>query len=796
VSVFVQPRRRPGRGVAHGCGVLLLLLAFGAVARAASCADGVDPLRFGDTVTTLPPATVGKAYDYTLGADGGVPPYIFEAESLPPGLALSAAGTLKGEPGTLPAIAVFTAAVRDHRGCVAQQKFRLVVRAAHRSGYVPRPKPSAPEAPVPKPQPKPKPKPKPKPVEPAPLTVVPLADTLAKPPSNQPSMNTYMLTSAVFKDKDVVAQLKQMSANIAPASSTAPALDPDSASSSALPGDDVSQGGDATLDVDTQAQFKRLLQPLIGVEYPGRDLFEAALDTRLCRFSTMLVRAVARREGKPAPAMSAQDCPPDWSKLDQDDNYRPADPVPWKDVPLSLMSPALRATLIEKARQKHELLDPVAPSWNGAGCGCVRHLSGKVYGFYPFWRTQDKPQALDFSLLSRISLFALWYRDTGDLAVPEWQTPQQTAFIRAARRHRTQIDYTLYRNDWTFLEKASDSDTERFANRLAVQAADFIDTPLADLASRSHAWVPGFATVERMGDGLTFFPDKVPSADSSLGPAFRRYVNKQITAFIEELRKRHRHYALNIVLRDSDLESATGVWKVAMLYDYIKSAEDPHLKDGHIVVGSARYHSNTNVTLRYLVLLTDPTARSKRALRAIVDADKDLDEDDHRVLLRKMIPVVSNGDAGRQEITNEMAYFADNFGGVGFWAAPTRDHAAGRMISSGIRASFLTKVPEAERFHGWICANRWLLRIAFEALLISWLVAFLVYRTNCRFRHLSYRLVLLVAAVCILVLGALLLAGDPALTALREGNALLGVLLVALIATIAYHMLKPWVEKP
>jgi hypothetical protein len=40
------------------------------------------------------------------------------------------------------------------------------------------------------------------------------------------------------------------------------------------------------------------------------------------------------------------------------------------------------------------------------------------------------------------------------------------------------------------------------------------------------------------------------------------------------------------------------------------------------------------------------------------------------------------------------------------------------------------------------------------------------------------------------------MAGDPALTRLREGNSMLVVVLVALIATIAYHLLKPRVEKP
>lgn len=786
MSSFAHAHRYVGRRGGGWAALLALGLLSSTSVRAVSCTDGVRPLQFSHAVTSLPAGTVGETYDYTLRAAGGVSPYTFQAQSLPPGLALGSDGTLKGSLGPLPAITTFTASVRDHDGCVAQQRFRLVIRAVAGAANTPAPKPPVPKPPAPE-QPKVT-------IEPAPLTTIPLADALATPPSDHPSMDTYMLTAAVLKDKAIAAQLKQRATDIARASSTAPALDPIGASSSAPAMSDDPQDDD-TAASDASAQFARLIQPLIGVDYPGRDLFEAALDARLCSFSASLIQAAARRDGKPAPDISKLDCPPDWKALADRLDYQPVDPVPWQEVPLSLMSPSLHDTLIEEARQPHDLLDPAAPSWNGAGCGCVGSFSGDIYGFYPFWDSQGKPKAIDFSLLTRIGLFALWYRATGDLVLPAWK-PAQTNFIVEARRHRTQIDYTLYRNDWAFLKDASDADMKRISTRLATQAADFIDTPLADLASRIHAWVPGFAKVEYSADGLVFFPDQAPPADAALRPAFERYVNAQIRALIDELRKRHRPYVLHIVLRESQLEGTHSVWTVDTLYDYLKSAEDPHLQDGHIVVGSARYRSQTNVTLRYLVLLTDPTVQSTRSLRAVIDQDTNLDEDDRRVLLRKITPVVSTGNGDRQEVADQTAYFADNFGGFGFWPVPLHDLTAEQTVSSRIRASFSSKSSEIDRFRGWVCVNRWPLRIAFEALLLLWLVAFLVYRTSCRFRRLSYQLALLVGAVGILILGALLLAGDPALTALREGNALLGVLLVALIGTIAYHMLKPWVEKP
>jgi hypothetical protein len=794
----MKPIAHPYRKLQHAAtrGLALLVLALGAVPAAhaaSSCTGGLQPLQLGGNVASLPTGAVGQTYQYTLSATGGEPPYNFQAASMPPGFAISATGVLTGEPSTLPLITQFTISVHDHRGCMAQQAYKLAIVAP------PAPRPPAPSLPRP-PAPAPKPLPPKKPLPPTPLTTVPLADTLAEP-SSPPNMDTYGLTEAIFADKDVVAQLKKMSANAATVDINAPAEEPDDEHADGEPdaADDAAPAkDDAPAGPDTKAQLQRLLKPLIGVEYPGRDLFAAALDTRLCRFSETLIREAASKQGRPAPKMSAGDCPPDWDKLAKQDDYVPHDPLPWKEVPMWLMSSSLHTMLIEKARIPHALLDPPAPQWDGAGCGCVREHHGEIYGFYPFWQTQGKPQPLDFRLLTRINLFALWFKDGGDLDVPAWTTPAQTAFIREARRHRASLDYVLYRNDWRFLKNASDDNVNRAVEHLAQQAADFIDAPLTDLASRSHAWTPGFAKVERTGDGLTLYLDNMPAATDPLRPAFARYLGQQVLALIAELRRRDRNYVLNIVLRDTDLETANSVWQVASMYDYVKQAEAPAIQDGHISIGNAQYRSKTNVTLRYLVLLTEPTGRSRRSLRAAVDQDRELNEDDRRVLLRKLVPVVSSGSASEVELADEMAYVADNFGGVGFWTAPGRSDPVGHMVSARIGAGFLPKGIQTDPTLAWICEYRWPLRLAFQLLVPLWLIAFVLYQASCRVRRfgLPYQLGLLIGAVGILVLGGILMAGDPALTRLREGNSMLVVVLVALIATIAYHLLKPRVEKP
>jgi hypothetical protein len=63
--------------------------------------------------TSLPGATVGQPYSATLTASGGVPPYIWQAGDLPPGLILNlTTGEIAGTPTTAGTFS-FTALVRD-----------------------------------------------------------------------------------------------------------------------------------------------------------------------------------------------------------------------------------------------------------------------------------------------------------------------------------------------------------------------------------------------------------------------------------------------------------------------------------------------------------------------------------------------------------------------------------------------------------------------------------------------------------------------------------------------------------
>jgi hypothetical protein len=81
--------------------------------------------------TSLPSGLQGAAYNQTLTATGGTPPYSFslDAGSLPPGLSLAAGGALTGTP-TAAGSFNFTVKVTDQSACTATRAYTLAVCSA------------------------------------------------------------------------------------------------------------------------------------------------------------------------------------------------------------------------------------------------------------------------------------------------------------------------------------------------------------------------------------------------------------------------------------------------------------------------------------------------------------------------------------------------------------------------------------------------------------------------------------------------------------------------------------------
>jgi hypothetical protein len=79
------------------------------------------------TSLPLPPGTVNVAYTpFTITANGGLPPYTWSATGLPPGLNLSAAGTISGTP-TVAGVFAVTVTVSDSASNTTFEIFSLAV---------------------------------------------------------------------------------------------------------------------------------------------------------------------------------------------------------------------------------------------------------------------------------------------------------------------------------------------------------------------------------------------------------------------------------------------------------------------------------------------------------------------------------------------------------------------------------------------------------------------------------------------------------------------------------------------
>ncbi|MCK9193888.1 MAG: hypothetical protein M0P19_08455 [Nevskia sp.] len=773
-------------------------------AGAACCCGTQPPLQqIDEAAYRLPAGSTAKPYSHALQGRGGEPPYHFSLAlgRLQNGLRLNVDGTITGQP-TEAGTRGFEVQMIDSGGHSVTQLYTLpVYRPKAKSAETPS---AATPAPPPKPQP---------------LTALSLEDARA-PAALKPTTvaEVYRLQPAVLD------ALKPSAAPVAisdylldettvdnggtvspPAAAPAPPPAPEPAASSAAatipPPPDV-------YDDNQAKQLKAMLQPLLGVEYPNQLMFSAALDAQLCAYVRQLALAAAtkNKQTPPTDEQLSQNCPPNWAtaKVVPDPSVT-GRAVALRDLPTTLLPRPLREWLIAQALQTHvlEAWQPVL--WTGGGCGCVlRDLSGEIYGFYPLWWAGPKPRQIDFSLLNRISYFALPFDDDGNLPYPDLGAPGVSDFIRVAQQHRTQIDLTVYRNNWDFLRNRSEASLAYTIEQLSKQAVELIDLPLPDQASRAKAWLPFLGETPRVGDGITLYFENLPSAsgDPALHSTVQTFLRKFLLALITEMRKSNRPRALNIVIQDQQLLESNRFWTVESLYDTLRHAEDPWIIDGRIDGDSVQYKSNTNITVRYLVLLSEPSSENKKVLRRFLEASPQLHGGDRRIFLRKVIPILATGASDLKQFSDDMAYFADNFGGTGFWPTPIADETGPAahldLVKTNFHPSESSRSLSTEKLCGWTCPRRWPLRVIMELLILAGIISISLYGVSCRIRQLgkTYKACLLLGSAPTLMLGALLVQCDPQLQAVRQGNTLLWGLVAVLLLVAASILLKPRVVKP
>ncbi|MBV8635583.1 MAG: hypothetical protein JO002_13905, partial [Burkholderiaceae bacterium] len=514
------------------------------VAKSANpCAE--PPLLLDTAIIRLPAARVGRPYHQQIGASGGRPPYQFKlAEgTIPSGLQLSLAGQVEG----IPVGATqkrFRVAVSDDGGQLARQEYVLTVLPLTIDKKI---KPVPDEL-----------------AKPATITALSIADAQKALPAKS-QIETYVLTKKVvegLKAPDAAASTPALapaaaagtagSAAEAVAATDKPLVTSPSVASAPTSADEPPSPEE--LSDDGIAQLKRLLQPIVGVEYPNQGLFTAALDAQVCQYAAELTRKAAQAKQiamSPLAAM-AKVCPASKIAPAKPMKGQESDaPVPLADLPSTLLPPYWRRRLIDLARQHNSLLGIAAPQWQGSGCGCLQGASkGDIYAVFPNWHDPKTNAVVDFGLYERISLFAQPFDEDGNVTGLKLDNEEQLNFLRAAHNHGTKVDLTLYRGDWDFLRNLTDEHQEWVIRQIAVQAVRMVDAQLPGWGSQWHGWLPGpgYGQPERVADGISLYLDNAPLNDKALGASYARFRNKLILALIAELKRSKYPHTLNLMI--------------------------------------------------------------------------------------------------------------------------------------------------------------------------------------------------------------------------------------------------------
>lgn len=456
--------------------------------------------------------------------------------------------------------------------------------------------------------------------------------------------------------------------------------------------------------------------------------------------------------------------------------------------------------------------------WDGNGCGCVLDdLSGTVYGFYPFWVANGETQTVNFSVLSRVAYYGLSFDEDGIikqtnnphnditvLSVNDAGQNLQAAFIRTARKHNSKADWVVhsdkpYWDRWRSLAYAA---RVTVLETLADSIVNLLTERLTDSTSRFAQKVTfGAIKPATRGDGVTLYFNDFPDDYESVG-LFNR--------FFSDLQKRlhaeNNDYFANILVSQSKL--GTGIYRYSNLLAWIDQT-----KSSTGIATAANIPSQETVNTKILVFIEEPTTDSKKKLRLEIE-NSELHGIERGVLLRNIIPVIEFDGKNWKQLEDDVVYFKDNFGGIGFWPLLTNEaevaaempfhcdeiRSVGGCLTRFFQAATWQGEPESmlERV---VCDNRSLFRMALGLLVTLCLIYTGLYFYSCRVRSKirnMYMFYLILIVISTLVVALLLLTYDPALEPISEGNLPLIMLLFGgvAISIIVYQRRKKQMKKP
>jgi hypothetical protein len=561
----------------------------------------------------------------------------------------------------------------------------------------------------------------------------------------------------------------------------------------------------------------KMVGEISGIQYPRRSLFDKAVTAKLqaglgaCPSGGSGTRkrlAEQKITKEDLIALKAAVGDPLAAKLD-----RLYDGASCEEAETESMNTTLaelyeryKSSLGEQARKQPRFNSSKPISWTGQSCGCVAdQFDGQVYGFYPFWLAGTNQQ-INFRLVSRIGYYGVTFDEQGTLRMANdgrsineilANNSAQTAFIEVARRHRTRLDWVIHKTDWDAWSNATDLRKRQVLETLSNNIVSFVGTKLNNWRSSLDPVLSfGLASTPTRGDGITLYFDGFPRDEGSVA---------LYSAFVEKLHARlfANGQDLTIALRRSEMGKGGGIHSYESLLSVLDKS--PQRKITFHLPGTP---ATVQVPPKLLIFIEEPTNVSKKQLRSDVEAAY---HGENRVrMLRQIVPVIEFGRKDWSQLEDDMIYFGDNFGGIGFWPVTInkvgKESAASVTRGTGIKSCEASKSVERcledfaqtkagyspFAFTNFICENRWILRFLVGVCLLILAVTFAVYYRFCHLRPRieRYRYFFLgVLAFAMIDIG-LLIRFDPYLQHMAQGNFISVSLVVAIICVIIYYRRK------
>ena len=432
----------------------------------------------------------------------------------------------------------------------------------------------------------------------------------------------------------------------------------------------------------------------------------------------------------------------------------------------------------------------------GSKCGCaLDNVSRISYAFYPYWKSHKEEQAINFRVLNRIAFQTLTVDNFGNLqrGAESYDVTQNDAsennFVRIAHQHNAKVDWVIQKNDW-------DGDWRNFTpqgrkvvfGKLRTNILALLTAPLTDTVSKIKNYTTlGLEPKPRRGDGVTLYFPNYPTDPASTA---------DFNIFFTELRMlldKH-DLGLNILVSQNVFTAGRngglGAFGLSNLVTLrAKRAATEPLRPG--APGNDEF---------LLILLNEPSADGKKALRAVIEGDSTLHGSERADFLRSMLPVLHFDNRNWQQLEDDIVYARDSFGGLGLWAPdfdnlakPVTDPTLSCLKSAELAVCLSRDYREADEevdlpnaLEAFACVERWWLRLALFVLLIIIVTVVVLFFRFCgaqNFLKRNFLWVLLLVNVPATLVFTLLLLYDPLFTTLSSGN-LLFIIMAALMMAV------------